>query len=168
MKKANKIAGFFRVCGFRKDNFKRGIIPYLIFTSAAVFGVYYAMNKTGQGKAFFDIWQGIFPVVYYAAVFTVMQEFIFRGILMPRLIAKYLNPFRVITINALIMACAYLAAAIFLPGLGQYKNFLILWSFPGGLVLGTLISFMYYNYPNIYLVTASVMAINYSVLIIGK
>lgn len=124
--------------GVRLDNLTQSIWPYVIFTVLGVlFIVYFAwiFNKKFNG-ALLKNQQFLLLLIPMTAV----QEFVFRGYLMPKLELIYASAFIIIALNTFIFAFAHLI----------YPNRII--NIPRAIIFGIVFAAFYFYLPNLILI----------------
>ena len=141
--------------GVRKD-FMKSFWPYLIFTVLGVGALIWISEIVPQIDTNWmsGWWENSRFLLLFIPI-SVLQEVIFRGILMHMLIRAFKSPVFIILLNASLFALIhiiYLDAKIILP-----------LTFIGGVGF----AFMYYKYPNLILISFSHTILNFTAMILG-
>jgi membrane protease YdiL (CAAX protease family) len=137
--------------GLMKD-----IIPYTIFTLVGIaflFLIAYLAPKVAE-KRIYLWWENLRFLILFIPI-SVLQEIVFRGILMHLLVKAFKNPIFIIILNASLFALIhiiYLNSIIVLP-----------LTFLGGIAF----AWIYYKYPNLILVSLSHTVLNFTAMILG-
>lgn len=133
--------------GLRTDNLKQSLLPYLIFTICGTLGIVLLAKILGR-SAVVSWWEQ--PHFQYRfLIMSILQEFAFRGFLIPRLKLLFTSSFNVIAVNALLFAFIHLV----------FPQPLLLLSL--GILGGISFAAMYYKYPNLVLITISHTIFNF-------
>ncbi len=141
--------------GFKKD-FIKDILPYAIFTIIGVFALV-LISKIApkiEEARIYEWWENIRFLILFIPI-SVLQEVIFRGVLMHMLQRAFKNPIFIIVLNASLFALIhiiYLNQSIILPI-----------TFIGGIGF----AWLYYKYPNLVLVSISHTILNFTAMILG-
>ena len=136
-----------------KKNWTSDVRPYAIFTILAV-AFLFAISETAPHFENFDWWQSEKFLLLFAPI-SILQEIIFRGVLMKMLLGAFKNIPFVILINATVFAVLhiiYLNSAFILP-----------LTFFGGICF----AYLYYKWPNLILISISHTIINFTAMILG-
>jgi membrane protease YdiL (CAAX protease family) len=134
--------------GYMKD-----IIPYSIFTAAGVFFLIW-LAKIVPHESFLGWWQNAKFLILFIPI-SILQEIIFRGILMNMLLRAFRNPIFIIVLNACVfslMHVIYLNSTFVLP-----MTF----------IAGIGFAWMYYKYENLPLISISHTILNFTAMILG-
>lgn len=133
--------------GIRTDNLSQTVTPYIIF---AILGaiVVIALAKYLHRKPL-DNWWTKSHFLFLFIPISVLQEFAFRGFLMPKLAEVFTSPSLVILINSLLFS--------FLHIIYPNQKLLLPVAFLGGLGFAG----MYYFYPNLILISLAHMVVNF-------
>jgi len=143
---------FYRL-GFRIDNFKSSLLPYLLFTFLGCISLV-LIAKHFNKKFVEKRWKNT-HFLSMCVVLSFFQELVYRGYLMPKLQNMFTSVFTIVLINSLIFSYIH----IIYPD--KIRNLLL--SFVGG----TGFAFLYYYYPNIYLITVSHSMLNFTAVLFG-
>jgi len=133
--------------GIRIDNFSQTTTPYVVFTIFGV-GAIIALAKYFHRKPLDNWWTKAHFLFLFIPI-SILQEFTFRGFLMPKLEVIFISPVLVILINSLLFSFIH----IIYPNL----KLLLPIAFLGGFGLAG----MYYFYPNLILISLAHMALNF-------
>lgn len=141
--------------GFRK-NYLKDIIPYAIFTLVGVLALLYLSEAFPriESRQMYEWWEDVRFLILFIPI-SVLQELIFRGVLMHLLRKAFKSPIFIILVNASLFALIhiiYLDAAIILP-----------LTFIGGIGF----AWIYYKYPNLIMVSISHTILNFTAMILG-
>lgn len=137
----------FKSLGIRLDNIQSGLLPYTLFTIFSV-GVVFLIARLAHSGTVENWWKDMhFQFLFLPISF--IQEFAYRGFLIPRLKGVIASPWLVIVINAAIFAFLH----IFYPN--AVVNLAL--TFFGGIGFAAL----YYRYPNLFLATISHCILNF-------
>jgi membrane protease YdiL (CAAX protease family) len=127
--------------------------PYLIFTICGVIFLF-VVEEFEIGKPFLNWWKNAKFLLLFIPL-SVLQEVIFRGVLMNMLRRVFKNPVFIIGLNASLFALMhviYLNSAFVLP-----VTF----------IAGIGFALMYYKYQNLVLISASHTILNFVGMILG-
>ncbi len=136
-----------------KDDWKKDFWPYLIFTIGGVIFLF-IVEEFEIGKPFLNWWKNLKFLLLFIPL-SVLQEIVFRGILMNMLRRAFSSPVFIIILNAAVFALMhviYLNSAFVLP-----LTF----------VAGIGFAWMYYRYKNLVLISASHTVLNFVGMILG-
>jgi uncharacterized protein len=133
--------------GFRTNNLRSSLIPYSIFTLFGLASI--GMLAFVLGRNPVADWATAQHFTSGFLVISFVQEFAYRGFLMPRLKSWFSSPLVIISINAVLFAFLH----IIFP---EPLMFL-----PLGLITGYAFATIYHSHPNLYLITASHAILNY-------
>lgn len=142
-----------RMLGVTRFHTEKAFIPYLIFTVTGVFfiiGLASVWHHTPQFEA-----GNMLHLLFLFLPISALQEFAYRGYLMPVLYHIYRSPVRIIFINTILFAflhVIYPEAQVNLP-----------LAFIGGLGF----SMMYYRYPNLILISLTHAILNFTAVLYG-
>jgi len=134
--------------GYMKD-----IIPYSIFTIGGVLFLIW-LAQVVPHKPFLNWWSNIKFLLLFIPL-SVVQEIVFRGILMNMLRRVFANPIFIILLNSAVFALMhviYLNATFVLP-----MTF----------IAGIGFAWMYYQYKNLVLISISHTILNFVAMILG-
>ncbi len=141
----------FTALGLRTDNIKSSIFPYSLTTTLFVIGSFLVIKVFG--KELVPLYRQMYPFVFLSIVGSVLQEVIFRGILMYKLRTIYKNPVSVILLNSFIFTLFH----FFVP---QQQLIIVPLAFIGGIFFSTI----YYYYPNLFLVSIMHVIVNLALI----
>ncbi|MFA6514916.1 MAG: type II CAAX endopeptidase family protein [Candidatus Paceibacterota bacterium] len=136
-----------------KKKWTKDFLPYLIFTICGVIFLF-IVEEFEIGKPFLNWWKNEKFLLLFIPL-SVLQEVIFRGVLMNMLRRVFKNPIFIIGLNASLFALMhviYLNSAFVLP-----VTF----------VAGIGFAWMYYKYQNLFLISASHTILNFVGMILG-
>ena len=134
-------------------NFMKDIAPYFIFTvSGVLFLVWLA--KITPHSPMLEWWDNKKFILLFIP-FSILQEIIFRGVLMRLLRKAFTSPVFIITINAALFS--------FMHVIYTHSIFVLPMTFIGGIGF----AWMYYKYPNLILISASHTVFNFVGMILG-
>lgn len=130
--------------GFRTDNLKQGLVPYMLVTliggiSVIVLGL---LLKRPFTFGLEDLLLVAFPV-------SALQEFSYRGYLIPKLQRLFVKPSSVILVNTILFVLPHLI----------YPN--ILFHIPLIAVAGAVFAILYMRYPNLYAIIIAHTLLNF-------
>jgi membrane protease YdiL (CAAX protease family) len=140
--------------GIRRD-FIKDIIPYSVFTLVGVVVLFFVSEvaPTLEVKPHYRWWEDLRFLLLFIPI-SVLQEIVFRGILMRFLRHAFKSPIFIITLNASLFALIHV---IYL------NSVLIPITFAGGIVFALI----YYKYPNLVLVSIAHTILNFTAMILG-
>jgi len=138
--------------GIRKD-FMKDILPYTLFTVAGI-GFTIWLASVAPHPPFPRWWENMKFLLLFIPI-SVLQEIIFRGVLMNMLRRAFTNPIFIIVLNASIFALIHV---IYLNSI-----FVLPFTFIGGIGF----AWMYYQYPNLILISLSHTLFNFVAMILG-
>jgi membrane protease YdiL (CAAX protease family) len=138
--------------GIHKD-FMKDIAPYLIFTIAGIIFLL-IVEELEIGKPFLNWWKNIKFLLLFIPV-SVLQEIIFRGVLMNMLRRAFKSPMFIIILNASVFAFMHVI----------YLNSIFV--LPLTFVAGIGFAWMYYKYENLILISTSHTILNFVAMILG-
>ncbi len=139
--------------GFRVDNFRDALLPYILFTSVGVFAIMLFSKKIGLEPI--QDWFFHPHFLYLFLIVSALQELAFRSFLIPILRNIFPDRVGVILINALLFALIHIIYPI-----PEY-------SLPLALIGGIGFAVMYMKYPNFYLVALSHSTLNFFAVLYG-
>ena len=135
----------FKDLGFNVDNLKKSITPYTAFTIIAVIGLLILANYLGKQPV--KQWWTYSHLQWAFLPISLVQEFVYRAYFQTKL-QKIMNPFLAILIITFLYSGMHIL----------WKDPLILAiTFVGGLGWG----YLWYKYPNLFLLTLSHSTINF-------
>ncbi len=126
---------------------------YTLFTLCGVLFLYY-FNYIFPHEPF-DGWYKNTKFLLFFIPISIVQEVVFRGVLMNMLKKAFNNKFFIILLNASIFALIHI---IYL-----HASFILPLTFIGGIAF----SWIYYKYPNLILVSISHCILNFMAMILG-
>lgn len=141
--------------GFKKD-FLKDFTPYFIFTFIGVVGLIIVSELVPQieNRQVYEWWEDVRFLLLFIPI-SVLQEIVFRGILMHMLRRAFSNIPFIILLNASLFALIhiiYIDTEIILP-----------LTFVGGIGF----ALMYYKYPNLIMISISHTVLNFTAMILG-
>lgn len=139
--------------GFRLDNFSKAAAPYLVFTAAGALAIYFLAKILKRNVI--EGWKTDSHFLYGFIIVSILQEFLYRSFLIPKLFSLFSSPFVVIVANAILFS--------FLHIIFPERKINIPLAFLGGMALAAI----YYFYPNFLLISLSHMVLNYVVVLFG-
>ncbi len=134
-------------------NFMKDIGPYTLFTIAAI-GFLFWLSEIVPHNPFLRWWDNTRFLLLFIPI-SILQEVIFRGILMKLLRHAFSSPVFIIALDAAVFALMhviYLNATFILP-----MTF----------IAGIGFAWIYYKYPNLILISASHTILNFVAMILG-
>lgn len=139
-----------------KKDFMKDVVPYAIFTVVGVCVLLWLSSVVPflEGNYKHGWWKDIRFLLLFIPI-SVLQEIIFRGILMRLLRRAFSDRFFIFTLNASLFALIHII----------YDNslFILPLTFFGGLGF----AWIYYRYPNLILVSISHTILNFIAMILG-
>lgn len=136
-----------------KKNWTKDFLPYLIFTVAGIIFLF-AVEEFEIGKPMLNWWKNIKFLALFIPL-SVVQEIIFRGVLMNMLRRAFSNQFFIIILNAILFSLMHII----------YLNFMFVFSIT--FIAGIGFAWMYYKYPNLILISISHTILNFIGMILG-
>jgi len=136
-----------------KKKWKGDLLPYTIFTVVGI-GFLFLIEEFEIGKPFLNWWKNIKFLLLFIPL-SVMQEIVFRGILMNMLRRVFFSPAFIILLNASIFSLMHV---IYLN-----SSFVL----PVTFIAGIGFAAMYYKYQNLWLISASHSILNFIAMIMG-
>lgn len=139
--------------GIRIDNIKESLIPYIAFTTVGVLCLIMVAKllKNKPEKAFYKQTHFIFGFV----LVSILQEFLFRSFLIPKLSLITSSTIIIILINALLFTFMHIIYF-------NKKSILILL-----FVSGLIFAYLYLRFPNFILISISHSILNYFAVMFG-
>lgn len=139
--------------GLRTDNLKDGLIPYSIFAVSGTLALLLTAKalKLKPDKSFYKQKHFIFGFI----ILSILQEFLFRSFLMPKLISFINIEFLIILINASLFT--------FMHIIYFNKRVALILLFCSGIVF----AYLYLNYPNLILISIVHSILNYVAVMFG-
>ena len=137
--------------GFRTDNLKKSLMPYTAFTLLGVIGLFFL--AVFLNKQHLDNWW-TYPHLQWAFIpISVIQEFVYRSFAQTKL-QRVSKPYWAILTTALLYSGMHIL----------WKDpLVIIMTFIGGLGWG----YLWYKYPNFYLISASHSILNFLAIYFG-
>ncbi len=127
--------------GIRFDNITQQIFPYIAFTILVSFGIYYLSKHILKRKHYISYWsEKKFHILVFIPL-CFIQEFIFRGYLIPKLFDIFTSSIIVVFVNALLFMSIHIIYSV--------KRIDLLFVF----LEGFLLAMIYIFYPNLLFVT---------------
>lgn len=142
----------FKDLGIKKIN-KQEFWPYVLFTIAGVAFLYWISLITTHSPMI-SWWKNLRFLILFIPV-SVLQEVVFRGVLMNMLIRAFKNPISIIGLNACVFALLHII----------YVNATLV--LPVTLIAGIGFAWIYYKYPNLILISISHTILNFVGMILG-
>jgi uncharacterized protein len=134
-------------------NFMKDIIPYTLVTvGGALFLIWLA--QIVPHEPFILWWKNLRFLLLFIPI-SVLQEIVFRGILMNMLERVFKSPIFIITLNAAVFAFMHVI----------YLNSMFV--LPMTFIAGVGFAWMYYKYKNLVLISASHTILNFVAMILG-
>ena len=139
-----------------QKKFLKDFFPYFIFTVVGVISLFLLSEAFPQieNRQVYEWWEDVRFLLLFIPI-SVLQEIVFRGILMRMLIKAFNNVPFIILLNASLFALIhiiYINTDIILP-----------LTFIGGLGF----ALMYYKYPNLIMISISHTIMNFTAMILG-
>ncbi len=138
--------------GIRKD-FMKDIVPYSLFTIGGVLFLIW-LAQVVPHEPFIKWWQNIKFLILFIPL-SVLQEIIFRGILMNMERRVFKSQIFIIGLNALVFAMMHVI----------YLNSIFV--LPMTFIAGVGFAWMYYQYENLPLISISHTILNFVAVILG-
>lgn len=136
-----------------KRRFLKDIIPYSIFTIGGIFFLVW-QSKVVTHSSFLEWWENLKFLILFIPV-SVLQEIVFRGILMNMLRRAFTSPIFIIAINASVFA--------FMHVIYLNSTFVL----PMTFIAGIGFAWMYYKYKNLILISVSHTILNFVGMVLG-
>ncbi|HLP86525.1 MAG TPA: type II CAAX endopeptidase family protein [Candidatus Paceibacterota bacterium] len=136
-----------------EKNFMKDIIPYSLFTVGGVLFLIWLSNVVPH-EPFLNWWKSARFLLLFIPL-SVLQEIIFRGILMNMLRRAFSNPIFIIGLNACVFSLMHVI----------YLNFVFV--LPMTFIAGVGFAWMYYRYGNLPLISISHTILNFTAMILG-
>ncbi len=136
-----------RSLGMRSDNLKTTVVPYTIFTLVSV--LLLLLFAHILGKEPIPEWTHNSSLLFLFIPISFTQEFLYRSVLMTELRRFYASIISVIIVNSLLFTFLHIIYG---------EPFITL---PLALVAGVGFSFMYYKYPNLWMIALSHSILNF-------
>lgn len=138
--------------GIRRD-FMKDIIPYSLFTAGGVFFLIW-LAQIVPHEPFLNWWSNIRFLVLFIPI-SILQEIIFRGILMNMLQRTFTSVIFVIALNAALFAMMHVI----------YLNSLFV--LPMTFIAGIGFAWMYHQYQNLPLISVAHTILNFTAMVLG-
>lgn len=138
--------------GISRD-FMKDITPHILFTLGGVFFLIW-LSQIVPHEPFLGWWKNLKFLLLFIPI-SVLQEIIFRGVLMNMLLRVFRNPIFIIILNAGVFALMHVI----------YLNFKFV--LPMTFIAGIGFAWMYYRYKNLILISASHTVLNFVAMILG-
>lgn len=138
--------------GIRWD-FMKDIVPYSLFTIGGVFFLIW-LAQIVPHKPFLEWWGNIRFLLLFIPI-SILQEIIFRGILMNMLRRAFSSPIFIIILNASVFALMHVI----------YLNSVFV--LPMTFIAGIGFAWMYYKYQNLPLISIAHTILNFTAMILG-
>ena len=138
--------------GIHRD-FMKDIIPYSIFTVGGVFFLFW-LSRIVPHSSFLEWWESARFLILFIPI-SILQEIIFRGILMNMLERTWKSPYFIIGLNAAVFAMMHVI----------YLNSIFV--LPMTFIAGIGFAWMYYQYKNLPLISAAHTILNFVAMILG-
>jgi membrane protease YdiL (CAAX protease family) len=136
-----------------KKNWIKDFWPYLVFTFCGVIFLF-IMEEFEIGKPFLNWWKNARFLLLFIPL-SVLQEIVFRGILMNMMRRVFKSPVFIIILNASLFSLMHV---IYLN-----SSFVL----PVTFIAGLGFAWMYYKYQNLILISASHTVLNFVGMILG-
>ena len=133
--------------GVRLDNLSQSVIPFALLTVVSVLFLF-AYGKLHR-RRFIPAWVDHQQVLFWVTLGSILQEIIYRGYLMPKLEQITSFVLLIITANTILFLLPHLIYPELKP------NMLLI--FISGIMFATI----YYYYPNLILISAMHMILNF-------
>ncbi len=134
-------------------HFFKDILPYTLFTIGGVFFLVW-LAQIVPHSPFLSWWQNKRFLFLFVPI-SILQEIIFRGVLMKFLRSAFASPIFVITLNAVIFAFMHVI----------YLNSIFV--LPMTFIAGIGFAWIYYQYKNLILISISHTILNFVAMILG-
>ena len=142
----------YRDLGIKRD-FMKDIIPYLLFTVGGVFFLIW-LSQIVPHEPFLKWWRNIQFLLLFIPI-SVLQEIVFRGVLMNMLRRAFSSPIFIIILNASVFALMHVI----------YLNSVFV--LPMTFIAGIGFAWMYYRYQNLTLISVAHTILNFTAMILG-
>ncbi|HAE36568.1 MAG: hypothetical protein UR85_C0004G0094 [Candidatus Nomurabacteria bacterium GW2011_GWF2_35_66] len=138
--------------GIRRD-FMKDIVPYSFFTVGGVLFLIW-LAQIVPHNPFLNWWTNIKFLILFIPL-SIIQEIVFRGILMNMLKRAFISPAFIILINSLVFALMHVI----------YLNSMFV--LPMTFIAGVGFAWMYYQYENLPLISIAHTILNFTAVILG-
>lgn len=139
--------------GLKRD-FMKDMIPYIFFTIAGVLFLFWLSKIAPHEPLFPEWWKNTKFLLLFIPI-SVLQEIVFRGVLMNFLDKAFKSPVFVIMLNAAIFAFMHVI----------YLNSIFV--LPMTFIAGVGFAWMYYEYKNLVLISVSHTVLNFVAVALG-
>lgn len=136
-----------------KKNFLKDIVPYTMFTVSAVLFLLW-LSQIVPHEPFMGWWKNIKFLLLFIPV-SVVQEIVFRGILMNMLLRVFSSRVFIIALNAAVFAFMHVI----------YMNSIFV--LPMTFIAGVGFAWMYLRYKNLILISISHTILNFVAMLLG-
>lgn len=134
-------------------NYMKDIVPYSLLTFGAVLFLIW-LAQIVPHEPFLNWWKNLKFLLLFIPI-SVLQEIVFRGILMNMLERVFKSPIFIITLNASVFAFMHVI----------YLNYMFI--LPMTFIAGVAFAWMYYKYKNLILISISHTVLNFVAMILG-
>jgi len=135
------------------ENFMKDIIPYSLVTIGGVLFLIW-LAQIVPHEPFLNWWKNLRFLLLFIPI-SVLQEIVFRGILMNMLERAFRSPIFIIALNAGVFAFMHVI----------YLNSMFV--LPMTFIAGIAFAWMYYKYKNLILISVSHTILNFVAMILG-
>jgi membrane protease YdiL (CAAX protease family) len=135
------------------ENFMKDIIPYSLVTVGGVLFLIW-LAQIVPHEPFLNWWKNLRFLLLFIPI-SVLQEIVFRGILMNMLERAFRSPIFIIALNAGVFAFMHVI----------YLNSMFV--LPMTFIAGIAFAWMYYKYKNLILISVSHTILNFVAMILG-
>jgi len=139
--------------GLSRDTFKKYLFPYLGFIVTGVFGILYFAQKMNMETQHF--WWTKPHFLFLFLVVSFLQEFAYRGFLIPLLKKFFTDRLGIVLINALLFTLIHIIYPI--------PQIMLPLAFIGGLTFAVI----YMKYPNLWLISIAHSVLNFVAVLHG-
>lgn len=136
-----------------KKKFLKDLVPYTLFTVGGVFFLVW-LAEVVPHLSFGEWWENAKFLLLFIPI-SILQEIIFRGVLMNMLKRAFRNPIFIIGLNAFVFALMHV---IYLN-----STFVL----PMTFIAGVGFAWIYYKYENLILISISHTILNFVAMILG-
>ncbi len=139
-----------------KKNFLKDLVPYLLFTVVGVGVLIFMSEKIPaiEEKRYYEWWENARFLLLFIPI-SVLQEIIFRGVLMHMLRRAFKSVPFIIILNASVFALIHII----------YLNAFVV--MPLTFVAGVGFAWIYYKYPNLIMISLAHTVLNFTAMILG-
>ncbi len=139
--------------GYRIDNFRHALLPYTAFTLVGVTLIIWFADQNGMTPV--EGWWTNPHFLYLFLIVSFLQEFAFRGFLIPLLKKVFKDRLGIVLINALLFTLIHILYPV--------PTIMLPLAFIGGLGFATL----YMIYPNLILISLAHAVLNFVAVLFG-